>query len=115
MINNIRINRINDILKKELSKIIINEIKDPRLNSIYISYVKINKNLQFAKIYFTSLINEDNNYHLYLLNNAKNFFRYKLSKSLDIYSIPKLNFYIDTTIKNIIKIDEIFKNLNKNL
>ena len=112
MINDIRINKINDLIKKELSKIIINEIKDPRLNLIYISYVKTNKNLYFTKVYFTSLINENNEYLLFLLNKSKNFFRYQLSKKIDIYMIPKINFYIDNTIQNTIKIDSILKKIN---
>ena len=114
MTNNVRINKINDIIKKELSQIILYEIKDPRINLIYISYVKTDKNLQNSKIYFTHLMNDDNFYYLNLLNKAKNFFRFRLSKYLDIYSIPKLNFYIDQTIKNIIKIEKILKNLNLN-
>ena len=113
MINDIKLNRFNDLIKKEISKIITYEIKDPRLFHVYISYVKTNKNLQYSEVYFTSLINKDNNFCLSILNNAKNFFKYKLSKKLNTYSIPKIKFYIDKTIKNTIKIDKIFKTLSK--
>ncbi|QQG46954.1 MAG: 30S ribosome-binding factor RbfA [Candidatus Azosocius agrarius] len=112
MINNVKINKINDLIKKELSKIILYKIKDPRLNLIYISYVKTDKTLKNSKIYFTYLINNDSEYYLNLLNNAKNFFRHELSKFLNIYYIPKLNFYIDYTIKNTMKIESLFKIIN---
>lgn len=47
-----RSSRINEEVKKELSDIIRNELKDPRINAmISVTNVNVTKDLSYAKVY----------------------------------------------------------------
>ena len=51
----IRLQRIQDRVRQELSELLIREINDPRLKNIFITDVKIDKELAFANIFVSAM------------------------------------------------------------
>ena len=47
--------RVQEALRQEISKIVQNEIKDPRLGFITITAVDLTRDLRFARVYFSVL------------------------------------------------------------
>lgn len=89
--------RIEEEIKKEVSKIIGQELRDPRIGFITISRVSVTQNLHSAKVYITVFDSKKNDSTLFGLNNAKKHIRWLLAKRLRIRSVPELHFYIETS------------------
>ena len=104
---NVRQEKINELFKQEISKIILKEIKDPRLGFVTVQRVETARDLSYAKVYITVLGKEsDVKRSLSVLNGAKDFIRVQLQKKIDLRYIPAPEFLIDT------KIDDTLKLLN---
>ncbi len=97
-----RTDRVADVMQKEISQIIRQEINDPRVGLVTISLVQVSKDLSHAKV-FVSVMSETQAVEtLKALNKAAGFFRGVLAKRLKMRIIPALNFvYDDTTLKAI--------------
>lgn len=103
--NTTRINKINKIISKNLSMILKTEIINLKNNIITITKIQTNNDLSTAKIYITSLENEEK--IIEILNKLSKNIRYKLAKKLILLKIPKLIFIKDDTnnlIENITKL-----------
>ena len=115
-----RMDRINSLLLREIGKIIIDDIKDPRISSfVSVLEVRTSKDLNISKIYI-SVLGDVNikNKTLKALNSASGYIKNLLLKNLDLKSVPKLSFYLDESIEDKSRILAIIDNLpqasNKN-
>lgn len=88
--------RVEEEIKKEISKIIGRELIDSRIGFVTISRVSVTKDLHFAKIFITVFNSEQNKSTLLILNKAKKHIRWLLAKRIKVRNIPELQFYIET-------------------
>ena len=71
-----RSERVQEALRQEISNIIHDEIKDPRIGFLTITKVELTKDLRHAKIYFSILGDaKDNSKALQGLNSAKGYIK----------------------------------------
>lgn len=95
-----RTDRIGDVMMRELSVIIQQELKDPRVSMVTIAEVRVSKDLAYAKVFVSVMMEEKAAETLEGLNKAAGFLRAQLAKRMSIRVIPQLRFvYDDTTIK----------------
>ena len=103
--------RINSLLRKELSVIISQEINDPKLGFPTVTEVETAPDLSVAKVYVSFL---GKNYKkrdgLETLRKSKGFIKSKLAKSIKMRRIPDLTFIVDDTLDNAERIENL---LNK--
>lgn len=95
-----RIERIGELIRRELSVLIQREIKDPRLGIMTVTHVTVTNDLSHAKIYFT-LVNEEADSiknALEVLQHASGFLRFHLAKLIKIRSMPELHFMYDKSL-----------------
>lgn len=109
----VKIERLNDLVLAELSKIILLEVKNPLLKSVCITSVDITNDLSYAKVYFTCM-DENRDDVLKELDEAKGFLRSKLCESIDIRHTPELVFVYDTSIEYGRRIEEVIKEIHEN-
>jgi ribosome-binding factor A len=114
-----RTKRVSLELRKTLSEILHRETKDPRLEKINITEVKISKDLSIATIYFTIIgANEQDDLSqkaIQALEKAKGFFRTEVGRRMNLRITPYLRFFYDKVAENAGHIEElIFKALHKN-
>ena len=98
MPNDFSINkRIEVKIHRIISEAISLKIKDRRLKTIIITEVNLSRDLGYAKIYSTSL-NQDNQNknNIDILNKASGFLRKEISNKLSIKKVPELTFIFDT-------------------
>lgn len=106
-----RIDRINEEIKKELSSI-LPKIKDPRVpDFISVTQVITTPDLKEAKVYF-SIFSGDEKEVLKGLKSSGGFIRRALSKSLNLRYTPVLSFFVDDSIKQGMKINDILSKLD---
>jgi ribosome-binding factor A len=95
-----RTDRVAEIIQKELAHLIFQEVNDPRVGMITISYVKLSKDLAHAKIFVSVMAEETAAESIKTLNKAAGFLRTLLAKRIKMRVIPALQFYYDdTTVK----------------
>ena len=93
---NHRIGRVSEEIKKSISKLLVNGIKDPRLNSriITISGVDVTADGSFATVYITPLTLADEDKEAV----NKGTFKKNIGKDIKMRHVPELIFKIDSSM-----------------
>jgi ribosome-binding factor A len=96
-----RIQRVNTLLRHEISELLKRQVKDPRLGTfIIVTEVSTSPDLKYAKIFVSCIASEEEKQEtLGVLAAASGFFRRELAKRLDLPRIPELNFQWDDSIE----------------
>jgi ribosome-binding factor A len=97
-----RIDRINGLLREEISQLLSREIKDPRLNGIIsITQVKTSNDLRNA-IVFVSVMGDDATKQEALagIQSAATFMRRELRERLSLRYVPFMKFRLDESIED---------------
>lgn len=109
----IRNQRLQSIFLKEITDIVQNNVKDPKLGFVTISDVTVSNDLSHAKVYVSFLgKDERNEAGLKVLNKAKGYIRSELAKRVKVYKVPELSFVIDDSLKRAQRIDEIIEKIH---
>ena len=111
--SNYRISRISEEIKRELSQMIRDEIKDPRVKGlISVTHAEVTNDLRYAKVYVsTLLLGEEESSVLKGLKQASGYMRSELAKRLQLRLTPELVFKKDDSIEHGSKINEIISNI----
>lgn len=113
MANSIRIKRLNHAFMEEISKILMEEIKDEDLKFVTITGCDITSDLSYCKVYFTVLDQDKKNKVLEDLNNASSFIRGKVSERIEIRHTPELKFLYDDSIEYGEKMEKLFDKIHE--
>lgn len=113
--NNKRLNRISEEVKKALSAILFNGLKDPRVTSMTtITDVEVTRDLSYANIYVSVLGDKkDKEASLKGLKNAKGFIRSELGKKIDLRHVPEPIFHLDETVEHASHIAELLQQVKE--
>ena len=110
----IKIERLQGVLAKEISSILMLEVKDEDIKFVTITHVDLSSDLSYAKVYCTVLDDEKRDKCIHDLNNAKGFIRSELIKrKLEMRKIPELTFIYDESIEYGNKIEKLIKEIHK--
>ncbi len=104
----LRVNRMNNLLKEELSWIIRHEIDSAEVGFITITNVKASPDLKQAKVYVSFIGNEDDKKALKILKEAVKPIKKLLAQRTNLRFTPELFFYKDDTAEEARKIEELF-------
>lgn len=112
---NYRSGRINEEIRKEISDIIQNHIKDPRLNAmVSVTKVDVTKDLRYAKV-FVSIFGEEaakkSTYEA--LKSSAGFIRHEIGQRISLRYIPEVVLELDNTIEHGMKIDALLDKLKE--
>jgi len=109
-----RLNRVSQLFKREISKIIQYDLKDPSLGFITVTCVKVNSDLSLAKVYISIMEDDKRKKETFnTINRAASFIRRLLANRIRMRSIPYLRFYEDKTISKRQRLEELFEKINK--
>jgi ribosome-binding factor A len=105
-----RTDRINEQLRQEISLLIREEVRDPRVGLATITSVETSPELDHAKVYITALGEEgEKEEALAGLRSAAPFIRGQLGRRLHIRRIPELHFEVDRKLENALRIEELLR------
>ena len=109
---NYRGGRINEEVRREVSNIIQNEIKDPRLTAmVSVTAVKVTKDLRYAKV-FVSIFGKDEeekNNTFTALKNASGYIRKEIGQRINLRYNPQIIFELDDSINYGMHIEELIQ------
>ncbi|MTV50467.1 30S ribosome-binding factor RbfA [Heliobacillus mobilis] len=95
-----RVARMAEDIKRELARLLRDEMKDPRIGFTSITAVEVSKDSRHAKVFVSFLGDEEARQNaLAALKQATGFLRSELSKTLRIRYIPEIVFTFDPSIE----------------
>lgn len=97
-----RIDKISEEVKREIGRIIQQEIKDPRLpDMVSVTHVKVTKDLKYATVHVSVLGDDEKKKKAILaLRSAAGFIRHELGQNLLLRALPELIFKLDDSIEH---------------
>lgn len=114
MPSEVRLQRIADRIKRELSEMLIFELSDPRLQQIFITDVNVDRELAYANIYVSAIEGVERAPEVLAgLESASGFIRRNLTKRVNLRSFPQLRFHWDPTPENADRIEQILAEIRE--
>ena len=112
MASNNRTRRIAEEIRKIVSTMLINGLKDPRINSLVsVTDVEVTSDLSYAYIY-VSILGGDEESTLDGLKSACGYIRREVGKNIKIRHTPEIIFKIDDSLLKGMYMDELIKKVN---
>jgi ribosome-binding factor A len=105
-----RTDRINEQFKQEISLIVRDEVRDPRVGLATITAVQTSPELDHAKVYVTSLGDAEEREEIIVgLRSAAPFIRKQLAGRLSMRRIPELHFEEDRVLSEAMRIEQLLR------
>jgi ribosome-binding factor A len=109
--------KMADLIKKEIARVLIEEMSELALGRITITEVELSRDFSFARVYISALDEARLPDIVSTLKTVRAEFRYHLAQSLQLRKTPELRFEIDSAIiqgdKLVQLIDEQSRRLDK--
>ena len=110
----VRVLRLEQAIKQEISSVIGNGLKDPRIGFVSITHVTVSGDLRYATVYVSILgTEEERKESLLALKRATGFLRTELSRRIRLRYVPELSFQLDKSIAKAIELTSFIDQLQE--
>ncbi len=108
-----RAERVADQIQREVSMLLLTEVKDPRIGMVTISRVEVTHDLALARIYFTRMGSEEERDACWTgLDRASGFIRRRLGQALTLRSVPEIEFRFDRSLDHVDRVNELLRSIH---
>lgn len=102
--------KLEALLKQEISEILRKEFGDPRIGFVTITDAEVSSDVSHAKVFVSILGSEEQKKEsLKVLKHAQSYVRQLLSKRVKLRTVPTIDFRIDESIDEGMKITELLE------
>ena len=108
-----RIDKVESLIKEEISMIFLNKLRDPEIGFVTITRVKMSPDLRIAKVYISILDREKRESVFEKINSFNGYIRSELAHRIKIKFTPELKFFIDDTLDYVEKIEGLIKKIHE--
>lgn len=113
MLGGKRSERVAELIKAELGRMILMKLKDPRLGFVTITRVALSADLRHARVWYSVLQSQPKAENTaQALESAKGFLQHELADALKLRLTPVLTFEVDHSIDHSIKIESIIQQIH---
>ncbi len=110
----LRVEKIQELIKQELSNMLLRDIKDPRVKFVTITEVEVSGDLSYAKVYVSLYGTEEEQTEAWTgLNKALGFMRSEIAKRIRLRVAPILTLTRDTSMAYSSHIQELLNQIKK--
>ena len=102
-----RSERVAGQIRRDLARLIQQEVKDPKVGFVSLSDVEVTRDLSHAKVFITVFDPEKAEESLQTLQKAASFLRSRLGQELRLRHVPELHFVHDDSVEKGSRIDEL--------
>lgn len=104
-----RSRRVADMLQKTLAQMLLQDMDDERFRLVTITSVTVNRELSYAKVYVSMLIDGEEKIKATVdaLNRSAKSLRYHLAREVDLRIVPELKFIYDETTAKGFRISDL--------
>lgn len=110
-----RAQRVGDQILKIIAPFLLQKVKDPRVEGVTLTGVRLSKDLKVAKIYFSVLGEDDKamGHAVDGLESAKGFIKRELGARLDLRVMPDIQFLHDESFERGLRIERLLSDLRR--
>jgi|DewCreStandDraft_2_1066082.scaffolds.fasta_scaffold00046_65 ribosome-binding factor A len=97
-----RTDRVSELLRQELSELLVRSVKDPRVEHglVSVTAVEVSPDLRYATVYVSHLGNEEERAEVLAgLEHAASYLHNELVRRLSLKHVPRLRFRFDPSIE----------------
>ncbi|MCC6396805.1 MAG: 30S ribosome-binding factor RbfA [Bacteroidetes bacterium] len=110
----IRTERVASLLKEELGAVLVRDYSDPSYGFITVTDVSVTRDLRIAKVYFSIMGNpEVQKKTMAMLERERPHLRGIVGSKLRLRYVPELQFYHDTTMDRVHRINTLINEIHK--
>jgi ribosome-binding factor A len=115
MPSKIRLQRISDRIRNEMSSMLVMEVQDPRLSGVSITDVRVDRELAYADVYVSAVEGHERSKEILDgLHSAAGFLRKELAARVELRVFPRLRFHWDPTPERADHIEKVLAELREN-
>lgn len=108
----LRIEKVQELIKQEVSQIILKELKDPRIGFVTVTQVDVTGDLRSAKIYVSLMGSEEQIKDCWDgLQKALGYIRREIGKRIRLRCTPELSFQLDKSLDYSVHIQELLSKI----
>ncbi len=104
--------RVADLIRRELSHLLLRDVKDPRLQAVVVTGVTLSPDLRHATVRFSCPTPEARTAAADGLASAVGFLRHSLGRTLHLRYAPEMVFEADDSVDKSLHIDALLKQLH---
>lgn len=102
--------RVAELVLRELSLMLMRELKDPRLHGVTLTHVQMDNDLRHGRAFFSHLEGEKHAQSaLAGFKSARGFIRHEIGQRLNLRYAPELDFQFDRGIERAARINELLR------
>ncbi|MDD3114109.1 MAG: 30S ribosome-binding factor RbfA [Anaerovibrio sp.] len=95
----LRIEKIQELMKQEISQIILQEVKDPRIGFVTVTQVEVSRDLSYAKVYVSIMGDDEQITKCWKgLNSSLGFIRREVGHRIRLRIVPELRLMLDKSL-----------------
>jgi ribosome-binding factor A len=114
MTNFKRADRVADLIRAEISDLLLKEVRDPRIGPVTITGAEITNDLRIAKIFFVKLGKDTCTSETQAgLQSATTFLKRKLGQRLKLRYMPDIRFIVDPSFEYGSRIDRLIAEIHR--
>lgn len=109
-----RSDKVADLIRKEVSDLLMSSVKDPRIGFVTVTRVAVTDDCRQARVYFSVMgTAEEQQNTVQGLASATGFIRKELGRRVSLRYTPEILFQFDPSIEYSIHMEEVFHELEK--
>ncbi len=106
--------RVQDLLKKEISQIILEMLKDPQIGFVTITGVEVTADLKSAKVFYSVLGTlQQRQDTASALSRARGFIQAEINRRVRMKRVPQISFEFDGSLEYGDRIEKIIEELHQ--
>lgn len=109
-----RVEKAQDLVKEEISRLLLFKVKDPRLKALSITRVKMTPDLRQARIFYSVFDDQADRAGIQAsLDKAMGFFRREIGRNLGLKFVPQLDFEFDRSLEYAQHMDRLLTEMRR--
>jgi ribosome-binding factor A len=109
-----RADRVADLIKMEISDLLLKQVRDPRIGSVTITGVKVTDDLRTARVFFVELGKDQCSEEVQAgLGKAVGFLRRELGRRVQLRCVPELLFAYDSSFAYGDRIERLISEIHR--
>ena len=110
----LRMERVQELMKQELSKIILQDLKDPRIGFVTVTAVDVSSDLRNARVYVSLMGSEQQIADSWRgLQSSRGFLRREIGHRVRLRYTPELTLELDKSVDYGVHIQELLQQIKK--
>lgn len=109
-----RVARVQDMVREEVSRLLLFKAKDPRLSGVTVTSVRMTADLKKATVFYGVFDDRvDREGVRRGLEKAAGFFRREVGRAIGLKFAPEIDFEFDRSLEYAQHMEQVFKNLKE--